>query len=506
MRTVSLCGLGRWGSSSLLRAAATLSISRAANHPSPSSGAVIDKNTVWGLWNEGNLFSLSVTELSTFLKTECNVDVDPGAKKSALVRQVEEIMSAEQSANITVNQGDGPTAISVTDNERGLDFFDDSDVYGDWGAESASKGNSSERHDIDFMDLSPSKMGEHYEALPPRAFQLLHESVTCDVGLAAFNPSKLPGQKTNTVALAPTHVGAYEANKIRFRRGLQWCLLNLWNMNMSGELNIGAGKALYWKEVAKHNRQVQPLWTLQSHLYNTHPYIWFALSHTSTTQQAEDFATSLGMTLTQDATTSYKLNIRKGRELLDCELNSLLRCTLLNKPWDRFLMTHYLRNQMPDLRYLVRARHGVKKRIADVYLDADILRSTRDSVQSVLSPELGEVAYCCERVIRKWGVPLAVRGTDGTERSTGLTLQLVETKRTPLIVTKIGDEGARTEYELIVKLPSQAEQVDCAALADQLWDYGHKFATSIEPSMHELHAFTMPSSAAFEPVAAAARN
>ena len=46
-------------------------------------------------------------------------------------------------------------------------------------------------------------------------------------------------------------------------------------------------------------------------------------------------------------------------------------------------MTHYLRQRMPDLR-LVRARHPIRKRSGRIP-DADILRSTRESVQSVLS-------------------------------------------------------------------------------------------------------------------------
>jgi hypothetical protein len=461
--------------------------------------AHINKNLVWSLWNEGNLFSLSVQELSVFLSQHCNAEVDPKSKKSALVRQVEEILTSEQGASFTVPQEDtlsSAAAVTVTENDRGSDFFDDSDVYGDWGAEP----NFEDKRDIDFMDLSPSKMGHHYEALAPRAFQLLHEGVTPDIGLASFNPGKLPGQKKNTIAYTPIQVAAADANKIRFRRGLQWCMLNLWNMNMPGELNIGAGKVLYWRDVAKNNRNVLPLWTLQSHLYNNHPYNWFAVAPQNAVQTAEGFAQVMGMTLSQDATTSYKVTIRKGLELMDCELNSLLRCTLLNRPWDRFLVSHYLRNKAPDLRYLIRARHAVKKRIADLYLDADILRSTRDSVQSVLSPELGDVAYCCERVVRKWSVPITEKGPDGAEKPTGLNLQLVETKRTPLIVTRAGDEGSRMEYELIVSLPQQSDRVDAVQLADQLWDFGTQFAEYFEPVMSELGAITMPSSASFEPL------
>jgi hypothetical protein len=143
---------------------------------------------------------------------------------------------------------------------------------------------------------------------------------------------------------------------------------------------------------------------------------------------------------------------------------------------------------MPDLRYLVRGRPPIKKKMADAYFETDILKLTKDSVQAVLSPELGEIVYTCERVIRKWSCKL----------ESGVALQLVETKRIPLIVTRPGEEGERLEYELVAAIPQQAERVDLHALADDLWTKGTEFAQMLEEGMQELQAHTMPSSAAFE--------
>ncbi|RNC50510.1 mitochondrial guide RNA binding complex subunit 2, partial [Trypanosoma cruzi] len=110
----------------------------------------VTHNTVWGLWNEGNLFSLSVPELAFFLQEHCNVaNVDPRAKKSALVRQVEEILSAEQ-ANMTVQQEDNPHAVVVTDYDKAEEGLDEADEYGDWGAEPGFE----DRRELDFMELS----------------------------------------------------------------------------------------------------------------------------------------------------------------------------------------------------------------------------------------------------------------------------------------------------------------------------------------------------------------
>eukprot|EP00758_Cryptobia_borreli_P011986 Tbor_TRINITY_DN5708_c1_g1::TRINITY_DN5708_c1_g1_i1::g.19959::m.19959 len=446
------------------------------------------KNHVWGLWNEGNLFSLSVPELTAFLMAN-DKEVDPKMKKSALVREVEEIMAKEQptvGGNETEDTVASITAESTTYDTAGADMLEEADVYGDWGADPGFEA----RKELDFMELSPSRMQQHYDPLSPRAFQLLHSEATADLGLASFDPSKLPGQSKNTTSFTATSVVANDSNRIRFRRALKWAATNLWSLNMAGELNIGAGKALYWRSIAKHNRNILPVWTCQQHLYNTHPYSWFAVAHEENVPDAEAMAKKLGMTLSQDYTTSYKLLIKRSRDQLDCELNANLQCTLLQMPWDRFLVSHVLRSSMPDLRYLIRARHPIRKRIAEPYMDIPIIRLAKESVQPVLSPELGEVLYCCERIIRKWSMTLGGN----------ITLSLVETKRMPLIVTRDGEEGDRIEYELIVNIPSKMDGVDLGVFADEMWSYGNDFAEALEDGMQNLQAHIMPSSAAFDPV------
>ncbi|KAG5469908.1 hypothetical protein CUR178_02050 [Leishmania enriettii] len=447
----------------------------------------ITHDLVWGLWNEGNLFSLSAAELMYYLQQQQRADggsafaIDPQAKKSTLVRQVEEVLSAEQ-ANIALPQ-DVSATVNMSGSDRVEETLDEADEYGDWGAEPGFE----ERRHIDYMEFNPQRMGERYDVLTPRAYQLLHSGLSADVGLTAVDPSKFPGQSNTKLAYLVSKVNVDRANEQHFRRGLEWCLANLWNTNMNGELNIGAGRIIFYRTIAKQNRNTLPLWTLQRHLYAYHPYVWFAIASASNAEAMEKLAGRLGMKLIQDATTSYKISIRRANELLDGELNAQLQCTKLNRPWDRFLVTHYVRSQMPDLRFLVRARHPIKKRIVDAYLEADILRSTRDSVQSVLSPDLGEVCYCCERVIRKWAM----------RTKTGVTLQLVETRRTPLIITKAGDEGERLEYEWIVVLPQKAERIDVAALSAELWDYGNLLARELEPGMEEFLSHAMTAAASY---------
>lgn len=466
---------------------------------SPASGdgafAHITHSLVWGLWNEGNLFSLSIPELQHFLsQQQADRLVDPHAKKSTLVRQVEELLSAEQAdlavpqegaadLNAQTTPGTAAAAVLVTDYDHVEDALDEADDYGDWGAEPGFE----QKRKVDFMEISPSRVGERYDPIIPRSFQLFHSDISADVQLRQVNSSALPGFKNRKEVLVVSTVDPNEANKLRFRAGFEWCLLNIWNMNLPGELNIGAGKALYYRQVAKQNRNVLPLWALQKHLYKQHPYVWFAIATESNVASIEAFAGKLGMQLTQDATTSYKVAIRRMGEILDAELNAQLQCVKLNRPWDRLLVSHFIRAKAPDLRLLIRARHPIKKRVVDAYMETDILRSTRDTVQSVLSPELGDITYCCERVIRKWSMRLP----------SGVTLQLVETKRTPLIITRAGDEGERLEYEWIVALPQRAEKVDVAALSDSLWEYGVRLAEELEDGMEDLMAHTMSASASY---------
>lgn len=464
-------------------------VAQGSSHPrdgptNQQGGAdAVPKSRIWALWNEGNLFSLSVPELGAFLQST-GATVDPKAKKSQLVRLVEDMMAQEQPSLV---KPDEESAAADEYSSQGGDLFEEADVYGDWGAEPGFE----ERREQDFMEVTAHGLAaEVSDPLAPRAFQLLHNEATADVALVPLNVSKLPGCANMKNAMTTIGMRPQEANRLRFRKSFGWCVKNLWNLNMDGELNIGAGKALYWRSVAKHNKDVLPLWTCQQHLHNLHPYSWFAVAHETNVPAIETFCAKKGLQVSQQPEKSYRLVVKRLRDQLDIELNSNLQCISVNRPWDRFLASHVLRTNMPDLRYLVRARHIIKKKLADPYFEAEILRNTKDSVQSVLPPELGDVVYTAERIIRRWSTTLM----------SGAQIQMVETKRTPLIVTRPGEESERLEYELIVNIPQQSERVDVSALADELWKIGSEFAVCLEDGMQELQAYTMPASAAFEPV------
>jgi hypothetical protein len=467
--------------------------------------ARIEKSAVWNLWNEGNLFSMSVPELEAFLKNN-GVEIAAGQKKAALVRKTEEFMAKENPIGVVNAAAKEETVQSISEKQTErlssnsiyrstvVDLYDEADVYADWTS------NIDEKKHDDFISfpththknqaLTEGEIrGKSY--LNTKAYQLLHQECTSDLGLAKSNVSKLPGcghlaDKAATLSIVA--VKPDDANKVRFRRGFHWAVTNMWSAAIDAEVNIGAGKALYWKRAAKQQRPVLPLWTCQQHVHDAHPYSWYAVAHETSIAAMEALANKQGMTLTSDNEVSYKVFIKRTRDILDLDLNSQLQPTLVNRPWERYLVTHYVREKMPDLRFLVRGRHSMKKRVTDQYLEASILTANGNTVQSVLQPELGDVVYVGHRSIRRWTTKMA---------NNGIRLSLVETRRTPLVTTRTGDEGERIEYEWIANVPQQSENVDIPLLAEELWDKGQELAIALENSMQELHAFTMSSAAAF---------
>lgn len=468
---------------------------------------------------------MTVPELEAFLTTQASVEVAPGQKKAALVRKTEEYMAKENpigivNANVaaetvasvsqsqTTRHALTPAAHTAVSGGKGgteyrtavADLYDEADVYADWSS------NVDEKKHDDFISF-PS--AEHASAkaevdtkghtyLDPKGYQLLHQECTADVGLARVNISNLPGcsqlgKDNNNLLLSVVQLQPDQANRVRFRRGFHWAVSSMWSAAIDAEVNIGAGKALYWRGAAKQRRPVLPMWTCQQHLHDTHPYTWYAVAHETSIADMEKLAIEkMGMTLTSDGEVSYKVYVKRSRDILDIDLNTQLHPTLVNRPWDRYLVSHYVRKQMPDLRFLVRGRHPIKRRISEQYLEAALLTAQGATVQSVLQPELGDVIYVGHRAIRRWTTKMKAGGSGD-----GVRLSLVETRRTPLVTTRPGDEGERIEYELVANIPQMSEQLDIPALAEELWDKGQELAVALENSMQELHAFTMSSAAAF---------
>jgi hypothetical protein len=465
-----------------------------------AAAAAPTRAQVWALWNEGNLFSLTPEQLAAFLKAN---GVDPeGQRKAALVRKTEALMAKEAPASLVVEAAkvDDVSTITATQTARAAsdysatasDLFEEADEYGDWTLGTAATGK---KVDLDFIAFSASEAQREsataaaQQHLAPRAFQLLHQENTVDLGLARLAPSfaSLPGCAHLTEAMTPVSVAPDDANRLRFRKGFHWAVANAWNANIDAEINIGAGKALYWRAAAKQQKPVLPLWACQQHLFDAHPYSWLAIAHEDNVGAMEQMAATLGMQPSGEAETSYKLMVRRSRDILDVDLNAHLQTVKVNRPWDRLFVSHNVRTKMPDLRFVVRGRRPMPRKVTEQYLSAPMLKISGATAQSVLDPALGDVAYAAQRVIRRWHTKLA----------SGATLQLVETRRTPLLVTRQGDDGERLEYEFVANVPPQVERVDVHAMADELWTKGQDLAAALEGGMTELHAFTMASAAAF---------
>lgn len=444
------------------------------------------KEQVWGLWNEGNLYSLAAPEMVAYVSanSKAPLDEETKGKKSALVKKIDELMAAE-SGNLANPDAEENTSSNVEVEARESDLLDEADHYGDWGVDPSYRRGNLRRN---FIEVTQAGLeGEMLHVCAPRAYQLLHDSVSSDVALKKFDASKLPGCGKMKEVYTTKYVDPEEANKERFAKAFAWTVENMWNVRHVGEICIGAGKALYWRKLHKANKGSVPIWTAQEQLHQLHPYTWFAVAHETNTGPVAELVTKLGMTPTQEAETTYKCTILRKRDQLDVELNKELKVTNVNYPWDRFLMTHYIRSTMPDIRFLMRSRARLSGAITTEFEKADVLKMTADSVEPILASKKGEVVYCCERVVRKWG----------TKLNCGATVQLKETRRTPLIVTRTGEEGERLEYEIIANLPTKTENINLNEMSAEIWEKTKLFVATLEDGMADFGAHTMSAADAF---------
>lgn len=336
-----------------------------------------------------------------------------------------------------------------------------------------------------------------------------------------------PGDDASTNAL----------NKVRFRRAFHWAVSSAWSNNREAEINIGAGRVLLWHVAAKNDHTIFPIWTCQQHLHDLHPYAWFAVSHDSAVADIENFAVnSLKMKpenfvaspssssssssrshsggvseQQQQGEVSFKVTLRanKGTKMwIEAECNSRFETTHVYRPWFRYLTTHFLRTTMPDLRFLLRARNLMSGKDTEPFMQAQLIKYAPTAAEaaaaaaaaaerpdaahlqhlflpaatpvvSVLSPDLGDVVYACHRVIRRWS----------TKMGRGSRISLVETRRTPLLVTHADDTVERVEYELIATIPRPEDGVDIGQMAEELWDKGSMLATVLEKSSEKLLSY-----------------
>lgn len=398
--------------------------------PTPATPHTLQK--MWALWNEGNLFSLTPGDLTNFLKTQ-QITIDPKWKKAALVRQVEELLQAnEQKAKSTSKP-------SATQNDQ----------YGGWDKDAAAKSEM-------LLDLSQAGFYQGEAQTAPRAFQLLVDDVSLDYVVSRVNTTAFPGFPASTECYTLTAADADQAARARFIKTLKWCAINLKTLSMDGQIHVDLGKLVLLPQVIKKNNRVLSAWTLQQRLQVTAPYHWVSSLSPDFPSSIDAFTAANGFEQNGNGKSklSYDVTIRKDKKVaVEIQLNSKGAVVSVNRAWERLQSSHFTRTVGPDIRFLFRARRAVAPEEADKFTKLGIVDVTGDNIKILLPPEHGEVIYCSENDVRTWSKPIGGGGV----------VTLTEIKRQPLVVARDEEEGERVEYSLEVDVPRTSGDVSDAA-------------------------------------------
>ena len=442
----------------------------------PSSGvASPSADRVWELWSEGNLFALSISELQAFLREQGVPHIDPTWRKSTLVKQVEEIVSSlrshsSKSVKSTEVARATPSAITASDSLSELT----ADGVFDQGST--------------FVDVQQSGLysGDSMGPIIPRAFQLMHESLSPDVALSRINTSLFPGgsSKLQAYTLLPTN--AANSNRGRFSKAFQWCVLNLWNMSMDGEMHLSVGRMLFWKgaycypEPAEgEQRRLMSLWTVQQKLQAQQPYTWVSVASKRNRAAVDEFLQQNAYERcgpSEDPIESYRVAVKRAnREVLEGEVSSDMATTSLKPCWERFLLTFYVRDAMPDVRIQIRARLPLKKKTGDMFSGVNLIKMSGEAVEPALPGDLGEVLHVTKRSVKTWK-------------------RTIDNLRVSLLISEITSqvayagegkqtEDTRMEYEMRCTIPQQNDTIDLAAISEEIWEATLQFSKALEEGM-----------------------
>lgn len=391
--------------------------------PPPAAPHTLQK--VWTLWNEGNLFSLTPGDLTSFLKSQ-KIEIDPKWKKAALVRQVEELLQAnEQKSKATK----APTG--------------DQSKYGSWDKDASTKSEM-------LLDLSQSGFYQGEAQTAPRAFQLLVDEVSLDLVVARVNTTGFPGFPSNAECYTLTAADAEQAAKARFLKTLKWCALNLKTLSMDGQIHVDLGKLVLLPQVVKRGQRVLSAWTLQQRLSVAAPYHWANAVSPKNVADVEAFVGANGFEAAAKSKVSYDVTVRKDKKVsVEITLNSKGAVTNVARPWERLQTSHFTRGAGPDVRFVFRARRGVAPEESEKFTKLEIVDVKAAELKVLLPPEHGEVIYCSENESRSWSKPLA----------TGGVVTLTEIKRQPLVIARDEEEGERVEYALECDVPRQSGDI-----------------------------------------------
>ncbi|GET88532.1 hypothetical protein, conserved [Leishmania tarentolae] len=407
---------------------------------------------VWQLWNEGNLFSLQVAQMRDFL-ADAGVAVDPTAKKAAVVRRMEEYLHSKDSA-----EQRGAAASAGAAQGAGKES---EQSYGNWAGAGATQPEK-------LLDLAQAGFYQGTANMVPKAFQLLTTGSCAEAVVSRVNTSTFPGFPANTECYTLSSSDATGALQTRYSKVLQWCLLNMNNLRMDGELTVELGKLLLTPAAMRYGEAVVSAYTLQQRLQLTKPYTWITTMPETAIPLVEAFLKERGFQpVSKNARLTYEGGIKRAKDKLEVVLNDQMKVEGVYGEWVEVQTAFCTSVEKPDCRILLRSRPAVSAQDRETYTCTPVIELVDDDVSDVLPPENGQLVYLSENETRHFerlndkGIAIAVR----------------ETKRQPLIVLRDEEEDPRLEYQISVTIPASAGShsvdvravgLEVLALADEL--------------------------------------
>lgn len=410
----------------------------------------VNYQQVWALWNEGNLFSLNVTQLHSFLSKQ-GVKAEQASKKAALVRLTEELLQAAD------NKSKG-IAPPPTQQSGG--------AYGKW--DQAAPAPAPET----LLDLNQAGFFQEGNiSMAPKAFQILVQGNSPDLVVSRVNTTSFPGYAANAECFTLTAANADLAVRARYSKALQWCAMNLRNLQAEGEIAIDFGKLVLNRAVVRRHRQIVSAWTLQQRVQVNKPYLWVSTVAQNNTKDIEVFLQSEGFVLKTVAKppVTFDVSIRRANDKINLQLDSKGVPVVVNDPITLIQQSHVIvPNGGLDGRLMVRCRTKLNPQDIATFMRANIIELDGEDIKDVLPAHLGQVVYASENETRFW---------EKVHPDNGITFTVKETKRMPLILVKEEEEDARTEFLVTLPLPT-GPKTDLNALGNELFAFVRRFSAA----------------------------
>lgn len=445
-----------------------------------ASAAPVTYEQVWSLWNEGNLFSLQLSQMRDFLSA-AGITTDAAAKKAAVVRRLEEYLQAQDKLAASAGGDSAAAAAAAATAAAAAGGAAPSQDYGHWGASGTTQPET-------LLDLAQAGFYQGATTMVPRAFQLLTVGSSAEAVVSRVNTSAFPGTPANSECYTLSTSDAEGALQARYSKVLQWCLLNMSNLRMDGELSVEVGKLLLKPSVMRHNERVVSAYTLQQRLQLTKPYTWVSTVPESAIAVVERFLTEKGFAaVSKSARLTYEGTIKRANDNIDVLLNDQMKIDGVYGEWVDVQTAFCTSLERPDLRVLLRSRPPISAQDRDTYTRTPVIEMAQDDVTDVLPPELGQLVYLSENETRHF------------ERlnAKGIAVVVREIKRQPLIVLRDDEEDARVEYRISVDIPASAgsQTMDVRAVGLEVLNLAEELSTAVQSLFNEAYGLVAAPSA-----------